>query len=202
MCGRYFLNADGGLEAYSDIVGRLNRTDGAEVKTAGEVFPSDVVPVIANNRRLSASVFPMKWGYSTPDGRLVFNARSETAAQKPMFREGMAQRRCVVPASWYFEWERVGRDRRKYAIRPADGAMTYMAGIYRIEDGRAAFAILTRPPAGNIRFIHDRMPVLLPEAMIADWLDPRRDAAGLLAEADPSVRFEPASDAPEQLRLF
>ena len=119
----------------------------------------------------------MKWGYTLPDGKPVTNARSETAAEKPMFRDGMLNRRCLVPASNYFEWERRGRERVKYAIRPAGHPVLYMAGVYRMEGGRPVFAILTRAPAEPIAFIHDRMPVILPADAQAAWLDVRNDGA-------------------------
>ena len=59
--------------------------------------------VTASNRKLEPQAFGMKWGYQLPDGKLIFNARSETAAQKVMFADGMRQRRCLIPADSYYE---------------------------------------------------------------------------------------------------
>ena len=143
MCGRYYI--DDGIDANElrEIIDEVNRHSNADqVKTSGEVFPTDTVPIIANSRAMVPSAFAMSWGYSLPDGKRIINARSETAEEKAMFRDGMAQRRCVVPATNYFEWERAGKQKTKYAIRPAGNGLMYMAGIYRVENGRPVFTIL------------------------------------------------------------
>ena len=130
----------------------------------------------------------MRWGYTLEGGRRLINARSETAATRPMFRDGMRQRRCAVPATNYYEWQRAGGARKeKYTIRPADGELFYMAGIYRIESGRPVFTILTREPAEPVAFIHDRMPVILPTDLVADWLDPGSAPGEILEHAVLSV---------------
>ena len=112
-----------------------------------------------------------------------------------MFADGMRQRRCAVPATNYFEWERTGRARTKYAIRPADGQLFYMAGIYRIESGRPVFSILTREPAESIAFIHDRMPVILPRDLVRDWINPKYRAGEILSHAVLDLSHEKAQEA-------
>ena len=193
MCGRYYIDDDDTVEELRAIIMELQRKldeqNNAETVKTGEVFPTDVVPVIANNKHLVPTPFAMKWGYSLPDGKLIINARSETAAEKPLFRDGMLNRRCLIPATNYFEWEKRGKEKVKYAIRPSGRPMLYMAGIYRIEKGRAVFSILTREPAEQIVFIHDRMPVILPDATIADWLDPHNSAEELLREASLDIAY-------------
>lgn len=175
MCGRYFIDGDDLPEELERILEELNRKNTPKnLKTSGEIFPSDVVPVLANSRRQDVQPFAMRWGYSFPGGRPVINARAETAAEKPLFRDGMRQRRCLIPASSYFEWERRDGQKTKYAIRPAGAEMLYLAGIYHLENHDGAvvpsFAILTRSAAPEIAFIHDRMPVILPPDCARDWL--------------------------------
>ena len=130
---------------------------------------------------------PMKWGYT---GRtLLMNARTETAAEKPTFREDWKKHRCAVPASWYFEWTHFpGGDGKmhtgdKYMIRPKDGGITWLCGLYRIENGLPVFVILTREPGEEIRFIHDRMPLILPEQYIDAWIRPDTKPEDLLDKA-------------------
>lgn len=82
-----------------------------------------------------------------------------------------------------------GREKIKYAIRQADAGLLYMAGLYRVENGRAVFTILTRKPAEQIRFIHDRMPVILTSSAKQDWLNLDCDAAQTLAQACENVTF-------------
>ena len=202
MCGRYWI--DDTLEQRqiaeemmrSALVGRWK--DKAIVKTQGEIRPTDVVPVIAPNRYGARTVYPMKWGYT---GRsLLINARSETAAEKQTFREDWARHRCIVPASWYFEWEHYfdtgGRKRTgdKYMIRPqgADTVMTWLCGLYRIEGGLPAFVILTREPGEKIRFIHDRMPLIMPGELVNEWIRPDMKPEELMPYALTDMDFEKA----------
>ncbi len=193
MCGRYWIDDGRDSVELGEIIEQINRRPAAgPVKTSGEIFPADVAPVIASSKRLLPEAFAMKWGYALGDGRRVINARSETAAQRPLFRDGMRQRRCAVPASRYFEWERTGGRRTKYAIRPEGGGLFFFAGLYRIAGGRPEFVILARPPAPGIAFIHDRMPVILPRERVADWTNPQCDAADILDRAVLAVTHEKA----------
>lgn len=108
MCGRYYIAEEDQAEELRqiiDMICRKHNGDGS-VKTAGEIFPSEKVPVITTSRAQKIIPFPMEWGYSTSDGNRLINARSETASQKPTFKDGMLHRRCIIPASWYFEWNR------------------------------------------------------------------------------------------------
>ena len=78
--------------------------------------------------------FAMKWGYALPDGKQIINARSETAVDKPLFRDGMLQRRCLIPVTNFFKWEKRGRDRIKSAIQECASPVLYMPGASRISD--------------------------------------------------------------------
>ncbi len=159
----------------------------------GEVFPGDVAAVIASNRKLEPQAFGMKWGYKLPDGKLIFNARSETAAQKTMFADGMRQRRCLIPADCYYEWQKVGQGKQKYQIAPTDANGFFLAGIYRIEQGIPVFSILTKEPVESIAFIHNRMPVILPEEIVKDWLNPNFQGHEILNAALQNMSFAKVS---------
>ncbi len=201
MCGRYWIDDGRDSVELKGIIEQVNRRAVTEpVKTSGEIFPADVVPVVAGSRRMTPGAFAMRWGFALPDGRRIINARSETAGERPLFRDGMRQRRCAVPATRYFEWERTGSHRTKYAIRPVEGQLFYMAGLYRIESGVPEFVILTRDPADSIAFIHDRMPVILPPGRVADWTNPQCSADDILSRAVLAVTCERA-EAAEQLRM-
>lgn len=197
MCGRYYIAEDDLSDELSRMIDELNRKKTPEgLKTSGEIFPSDIVPVLANSRKQDVQPFAMRWGYAFPNGRPIINARSETAAQKPMFKDGMRQRRCVIPASHYFEWERRGAARTKYAIRPAHADTLYLAGIYHLEnhDGVIvpAFTILTRDATPGIAFIHPRMPVLLPADAAPDWLNLGYNAEEVIAAALTDMEYRSA----------
>ncbi len=99
----------------------------------------------------------------------------------------MRQRRCLIPASNYYEWEHRGGKAIKYAIRPEHSRMLYLAGIYHLEKHEdvivPTFTILTREASPGISFIHDRMPVILPVEVTTDWLDIRNDAVEVIQAA-------------------
>jgi len=166
MCGRYYVDDE--EPALRDIVEKLRD---AHVKT-GEVFPTDVAAVMAANGGFAA----MRWGFPRFDGKgVIINARGETAAEKPMFRRPMLEGRCLIPASWYFEWEKRGREKIKYALAAPEERALWMAGLSRfdVKTGERTFVILTRPAWEGIAFIHDRMPVILPARLHDEWLHGR-----------------------------
>ncbi|MDF1523433.1 MAG: SOS response-associated peptidase, partial [Trueperaceae bacterium] len=109
---------------------------------------------------------------------LLFNARSETIAEKPSFRDAARSARCAVPASGFYEWT-VGEDGRKrpWYVHRRDGAPMVFAGLYAVRDaGEPAVSatILTTDPNPTMAALHDRMPVLLDPAELARWLDPEQ----------------------------
>lgn len=192
MCGRYYVAEDDQAEELRRIIDEAQRRSAEPIKT-GEICPTDLAAVVANNRNGEPTPFAMRWGYALNKGLLI-NARSESAADKPLFKDGMAQRRCLIPASLYFEWEKRGKERIKYAIAPEGAGLIYLAGIYRKkpDTGTASFVILTRPVAQSIAFIHDRMPAILPTELGRAWLDPKNDPRGILAACEERMAFRVA----------
>lgn len=185
MCGRYY--AETPYEPLDNALRELAYRN--VVPKCGEVSPGDLAAVIASNRRLEPTPFGMKWGYRLSNGKLVFNTRSESASQKPMFADGINQRRCLIPANYYFEWQRNSLGKTKYAISPKATKGILLAGIYRIENQQPVFSILTREPHESIAFIHDRMPVILPEAAMKDWLNPKYRGEEILHLAIDEVQY-------------
>ena len=205
MCGRYFLEDSSELRP---IVEEMNRSpllplflkSPGAVVCSGEAAPSHVVPVIALSRSGKRAVFPMKWGYTVPKpgggSRLLINARAETAADKPTFRESWRAHRCLIPASWYFEWEHLtAADGKKtigpkYSIRPEAESVSWLCGLYRMEEGLPVFVILTREAGNGTRFIHDRMPLMLPRERADEWIRPDADPDKLANEALTAMFYE------------
>lgn len=188
MCGRFYVPEYDSIYTIREIMEALEQRN-VKVKT-GEVFPGDIAAVVASNRRLEPQPFAMAWGYHLPDGKRIINARSETAAQKAMFADGMRQRRCLVPAAHYYEWEKTAGKKIKYAIEPKNSDGFYLAGIYRIEAGKPVFTILTSAAAEGISFIHERMPVILPQEAKKDWLNPRYHGSDILRSALTEMEFK------------
>ena len=198
MCGRYFLEESPELRP---IIEEMNRSplmtlfQEAAVIRNGEVRPTAVVPAIAFSRAGKRTVYPMRWGFAGKNGLLI-NARVETAAEKPTFRDSWQSHRCVLPAACYYEWEHLpGANGKqtlgsKYALHPANAPVTWLCGLYRMEQGVPVFVILTREPCDNIRFIHDRMPLMLPGDAVDDWIRPDANPEGLLPLTKQEMTFE------------
>lgn len=184
MCGRYEIYQEIRDEQLEELIRNALRTSGkicANMKSSGEIRPTDIAPVIAPNalnRRIGA--FPMQWGFRHPSrGMLVFNTRMETAPEKDLFAGSIDERRCLIPASRYFEWKKVDANRKVcYAIGAADRAPLYLAGLYiRTSDEHRlpCFSILTQNAEKSIRVVHPRMPVLVPFSRAEEWLSPDTD---------------------------
>ena len=196
MCGRYFLEESPELRPIVEAMNRsplAGRAPAGSLRVSGEIRPMDISPVIATDRAGRKAVFPMRWGFS---GRtLLINARTETAAEKPAFREAWRAHRCIVPASYYFEWEHIlqpdgtKKTGDKYMLRPEGEPLTFLCGLYRMEEGFPRFVILTREPAEEIRFIHDRMPLIMPAAYAGQWIRPDARPEELLARAAERMTF-------------
>ena len=185
MCTRFFIDCSN--EELNEIVETALLTKTAEkfmlavtpMKRSGEIKPTDVVPVIAPAPSGKPSVYAMRWGYSIPGKTTkLFNARTETASSKPTFKTDWQRHRCIIPASYYFEWEHLkdekGRTKTgdKYLIQPKGYNTTWLCGLYHIEEGLPSFVVLTRNPSDSVSRIHDRMPLILPKERIPEWTSP------------------------------
>ena len=184
MCGRYEIYQEIQDERLEALIREAMRVSGkicANMKTSGEIRPTDIAPVIAPsalNRRIGA--FPMRWGFSHPArGMLVFNTRMETAPEKELFVTSVDERRCLIPASRYFEWKKVDAHKKVcYAITAENREPLYLAGLYvRTSDAHRlpCFSVLTQDAEKSIRDVHPRMPVLVPFSRAAEWLSPDTD---------------------------
>ena len=189
MCTRYFIdNTDPALvpiikemEA-APLYQTFLKKQASPIISSGEIFPTNIVPVIAPDKHGKRAVYPMKWGYQLYGGKPLVNARAETAAEKPTFREDWQRHRCIVPASYYFEWKHLADGKNifnakvkpeKYMFQPENSSVTWLCGLYHIEDGLPYFVILTVDAEGEAAQIHDRMPLILPAEKITDWIDPQ-----------------------------
>jgi len=158
---------------------------------------SGELPDKAPVRRLEAARWGLvpSWAKDVSIGSKAFNARIETAAEKPMFRSAVASHRAIVPASGYFEWRTTDGVKIPQYIFSADGQPLAFAGLFSWWRGPTdsspassewmlSTTILTRASTGAMTSIHDRMPVFLDHSLVDDWLDPvQRGTPGLLDAA-------------------
>ena len=118
------------------------------------------------------------WAKDAKIGSRMFNARAETLAVSPAFRDAFRRRRCIVPVDSFYEWRRDGKVRQPFRMVRSDGRPLALAGLWSgwkdpaSEVVRRTFTIITGEPIDGVREIHDRMPVVLDEAAWSLWLDP------------------------------
>lgn len=209
MCTRFYIDTNNptleeimkAAEGRSALKDRIINKYAKPLKTSGEIRPTDIVPVIAPSRSGRKAVFPMKWGFTISGKRSpIVNARTETAASKPTFAESWVRRRCIVPASWYYEWEHFksadGKTKTgdKYLIQPAGSSVTWLCGLYRFEDEIPVFTILTRAPGGELAAIHDRMPLIMPDELVDHWISNAEKPEDLLQYALTDMMIEKADN--------
>jgi putative SOS response-associated peptidase YedK len=214
MCGRFALvQSPRDLEEIFAVAGlepfppRYNIAPTQPVLTVVAAPPREPGSNLPDRRALLArwGLIP-GWAKNPNDLPLLFNARSETAAEKAAFRAAMRHRRALIPASGFYEWRREkGRTGQAYWVRPKAGGAIAFAGLMEtwLEPGGSEIdtaAILTTAANRDLAGIHDRMPVVIGPADFSRWLDcvnnEPRDVAGLMRPAEPGF-FEaiPVSSA-------
>lgn len=183
MCGRYAIaNPKQLLEAFG-VIRKSEQFDRRIIDTPRyNIAPSQPALTVRTSHANQRELTFLLWGLippwskdPNPNTRLI-NARSETAATKPAFRAAMRYRRCLVPATHFYEWQRTGKTKQPYAIEMADESPFAFAGIwehYQSPDGSEleTFAILTCEPNEMMADIHDRMPVIIDPNDYDRWLD-------------------------------
>jgi putative SOS response-associated peptidase YedK len=147
------------------------------------IAPTMTVQIVVADNAGQRRLLPAQWGLVPSWARdrtiasSTFNARAETAAQRPAFRDALERRRCLLPAEAFFEWTGPKGDRRPWLIRPAADPFLAFGGLYEHwhdPDGTVLHSctILTTSAAADIAALHDRAPLLVPSHAWNRWLDP------------------------------
>jgi putative SOS response-associated peptidase YedK len=217
VCSRYFLDADGNVIAYTFNVPVHDR-----IRRRFNIAPTQEAPVVRVNGAGEREVAMLRcglvpfWASDPSIGNRMINARAETLAEKPSFRGAFRSRRCVIPATGFFEWKGEPGRKQPYAITAADQPLFAIAGLWERWQDKSqpdapaveTFTIITTDANEAVAAIHDRMPVILPADRVRDWLTaPPAAAQALLAPyAGPiTVRAvskqvgNPRNDTPEVL---
>jgi putative SOS response-associated peptidase YedK len=209
MCGRYA--AFRSLDEVRRIFGSVNPLPNAA--PTWNMAPTRLAPVLRLHPATGARHLDLlRWGLiphwirNLKATRQPINARCETAATSPMFRDALVRRRCIVPADAFYEWQVDGKVKRPHAIARADGDILALAGLWegwRGPDGEVirSYTILTTSAATALRELHERMPVVLEPADWATWLgEAAGDPATLLRPSEALFRIWPVSDAVNNVR--
>ncbi len=214
MCGRYVLDVDPNvlqqvfhLSTAPDLSPRFN------------IAPTQMLPLISNEQPDALSFYRWglipSWAKDESIGNKLINARAETAAEKPSFRSALKRRRCLVPASGFYEWQKDGKTKTPLYIQVKDAPVIAFAGLWEVwhsPDGSElrTYTILTTEANDFMSSIHTRMPVILHPSDYDQWLDPDEVPSESLRpllkpfEADRMTAYEvsrtvnsPANDLPE-----
>ncbi len=217
MCGRYAIQRDPAL-----LAGQFDAVD----RTAGmitadyNVTPTKTVPIVVERfagSRTERSVRPVRWGLvpswanDADSGPPMINARAESITSKPAYAESAARRRCLMPATGWYEWQPGDRRRQPVLCSRGDGAELAMAAVFsawwspnRTDGPLVTCAVVTTEATGEFAGIHHRMPLVLAGDRWADWLDPgRTEVAELLAPAPDvlgELRAHPVSSEVNSVR--
>jgi putative SOS response-associated peptidase YedK len=232
MCGR-FTQTYTDYEYLSEEIGvSVEELHRAEVKQRWNIAPTDQHWIV-RMRYEERHAEPAKWGlinsWAKDASRAAkqINARAETLHTSSAFRDAFANRRCVIPADGYYEWISSGKNRWPVWFHRSEGGLLFFAGLYESwqvqpEQWQRTFTIITTEPNALSAPIHNRMPAVLSEDAIDQWIDPReQDLEGLMkllvpaAEDVLTIRYvsqransvknddpaclEPAAEAPKLL---
>ncbi len=199
MCGRYWL-----VTPFDVLASRFHvRGERTPLVPRWNAAPGQDLPVVRLDavRNGTRVLEPMRWGLvpswsaGPEDAGRPINARAETAATKPTFKEPLRRRRALVPADGFFEWKKGDRGGEPFAIRLKSRKTFAFAGLFdewkpRGGPVQRTFAILTTRPNELVAELHDRMPVILSPEGEALWMDPHEQDPARLAPL-----FEPPDSA-------
>ena len=186
MCGRYGRRADKQRIAEWMQTHNTNVFDDSYFAPSYNVAPQSLQPVVrldieTGQRELTV----MRWGvvpFWAKDSKISYstiNAKSETVATSPAFREAMKRRRCLVPAEWFYEWQKIdAKTKQPYAVGLRDGSLFAFAGLWETWKDKTkdqvleTYTVLTTDPNELMEPIHNRMPVILAQKDYQRWLEP------------------------------
>lgn len=171
MCGRYYIDDS----AYSEIRKLIRQIDQNDPYRSGDIHPSEPALVItgrnkgyASNPSMELAAEIMDWGFPQYDGKgLIINARAETVLQKKTFRDSVLHRRCLIPARHFYEWD---PSKNKVTCYRSDSSIIYMAGFYHSFQGQNRFIIITTEANDSVKKIHGRMPLILEQDELENWI--------------------------------
>lgn len=193
MCGRYYVDDETAREI-EKLVRDLDRR--LKMERTGDVFPSQNAIILkGEGNHLAAE--QMRWGFpGFEKGKLLINARAETALERPTFRESVQDRRCIIPARGFYEWN---KSKEKFTFERKETPVLFMAGCYNRYEGQERFVILTTDANSSVAPVHNRMPLILEPEELKDWVLDDQATESLLHKTP--VLLEQCAEY-EQMRLF
>lgn len=193
MCCRYYSDTDTVFECLDEL--GISRDQFSDNCPSGVITPgTDTVMITGDKDGLSART--ATWGFRSDRNRLIINARSETASVKPLFKNAMRSKRCLLPASCFYEWD---IDKNKVTFYAENRNTLYLAGLWNIDNDEVRFVVLTTEANDSMKRVHDRMPLMVDSVRIRQWLCDTAFAESYLSTQMPNLLAEKEY---EQMSLF
>lgn len=204
MCGRFVFFANNNEERINNLIEKslpgiqgLNELN----PRRGDVYPSQTFPIICQPDK-EPIIKQMRWGYPPPTKKsknLLINARAETAATKYTFKNDFIHRRCIIPATGFYEWSK----EKEKCLFTDEAGLLFIGGLYTkskelVKPGLDDFVILTKSPDAIVSKVHNRMPVLIPFDLAHTWLTDTNKTEEIIKNY--SVNLEEESN--RQLSMF
>jgi len=182
VCGRYTLATDPDtLATEFSITGDPNLT---QLEPSYNIAPSQPIPVVIQLPKQGRVLMFMRWGLVPSWAKEVntkfsmINARAETLADKPAYKQPFRHRRCIIPADGFYEWKANREGKVPYYIRMEHGTPFGMAGLWEMRGDLYSCTIITTEPNSLMKPIHDRMPAILKQDDYEKWLSPKSTQPG------------------------
>jgi putative SOS response-associated peptidase YedK len=184
MCGRFSL-----IVSEEELKKAFSVSGDIEVPTSYNIPPGQDIPAVRgpSDQSDERELVSLQWGLvpfwaDEPDiGSNLINARAETVHEKPSFRDAYEKRRCIIPASGFYEWKSENGSKQPYYIKPKEDPLFGFAGLWESwtdeerDQELNSCTIITTSPNRIMKPIHNRMPVILPTSRYDPWLDPDQD---------------------------
>lgn len=201
MCGRYFLHST--AEQLTRLFGEMPMP---MLQARYNIAPTQPVPVVRENPAGKREVVLLRWGLvpgwsQGPDNRYsMINARAETVASKPAYRNALRYRRCLIPADGFYEWRAASDGKQPYVLRAADRVPLALAGLWehwQDDQGNEleSCAIIVRAANRQMSPVHDRMPLVIAPSAFDLWLD-------VHAQKSQPIETLMAAQQPPDLEIF
>jgi putative SOS response-associated peptidase YedK len=195
VCGRYYVDDETAREIEQlvrEIDNKINRE-----RLTGDVYPTSQAVVLINRDHQMMPVW-QRFGFQSFQKKgVIFNARSESVLQKPMFRESILLRRAVIPCSGFYEWS---KNKEKAAFYREHHPTMFLAGFYH-QGEEDRFVILTTNANSFVAPVHDRMPLILEKDEIRDWLSDKEAFRDMLEERQIPLKRRQEYEQ-QELKLF
>ncbi len=206
MCGRYFLHAT--ADRLTELFGEMPMP---LLEPRYNIAPTQPIPIVREAAAGRREMVLVRWGLvpgwsKGPDHRFsMINARVETVAQKPAYRNAFRYRRCLIPADGFYEWRPAAAGKQPHLLRARDGRPLALAGIWEHwQDANGneleSCAILVGEADSQVRPVHERMPLIVAPESFGRWLDthsqtPQPLEALLAAQQPPELEIYPVGRA-------